>query len=238
MLIWFSSSDASEEGDAAADRHEPWPQAATEQVLQRRRFQRRNDAEGATATRLSELRQGFHRERPVRERRAPRQRPQGETRRPLNVVVAGPARGRARLSSCKSLIPRSPQHHAPSAAAAAISSRGPHGTRLRAHDGHPRVGMPPPPLRGVGDPHNVALVRPAGSTAPPSGTVGAAPPTSRSLRPTNAARGGSHRRCTAKTGPGRHRRTPSARVTRCRRPTRPPMHAAPPAASTADARRS
>ena len=142
---------------------EPTTRAATEHVLQRRRFQGRNDAEGAAAARLSKLRQGFHRERPVRERRAPRQRPQGGTRCPLNVVVAGPARGRARLSSCKSLIPRSPQHHAPSAAAAAISSRGPHGTRLRAHDGHPRVGMPPPPLRGVGDPHNVPLGRGAGS---------------------------------------------------------------------------
>ena len=189
MLSWFSSSDPSEEGAAATDRHEPWLQAATKHVLQWRCFQGRNDAEGAAAARLSEFRQGFHRETcPGGE--APRQRPKGGTRRPLNVVVAGPARGRARLSSGKSLIPQSSQHHAPSAAAAAISSRGPHGTRLRAHDRHPRVGMPPPPLRGVRDPHNVALVRPAGSTTPPSGTVGAAPPTSHSLRPTNAAHGG------------------------------------------------
>ena len=50
------------------------------------------------------------------------------------------------------------------------------------------------------------LARPAGSTAPPSGTVGALPPTSRSLQPVDSARGGSHRRGTAKTCPGRHRR--------------------------------
>ncbi|KAG2574122.1 hypothetical protein PVAP13_7KG303809 [Panicum virgatum] len=94
------------EGDDATDHHEPRLQAATEQVLQRRRFQGRNDAEGAAAARLSELRQGFHRERPVRERRAPRQRPQGGTWHPLNVVAADPVRGRVRLSSGKSLIPQ------------------------------------------------------------------------------------------------------------------------------------